>query len=107
MPRGSLPGSRRSRRAHGKQDARRLLTERLAATGLTHEELPQLAGCESRKVAIAQVLLEQTTVGMKWLAVHLHLRSAANASQQIRRQRQTPPRFAPPKQWITQSRNVA
>jgi len=45
---------------------------------------------------------------MKWLADHLHLRSAANASQQIRRQRQCPP--ALPKairQWTHLSENVA
>jgi len=96
------------KRAHGEQEARRLLAEGLAAAGLAEEELARLPGSEARKVAIAQVIWTQTTVDMKWLAAHLHLRSAANASQQIRRQRQTPPKFANSlKQWIIQSRNVA
>jgi len=85
-----------------------LLAAGLAAGALSAEELPGLPGSEARKVAIARLLWEQTTVDMKWLAAHLHLRSAANASQQIRRQRQQPPRL--PKalqQWIDQSRNVA
>jgi hypothetical protein len=45
---------------------------------------------------------------MTWLAVHLHLRSAANASQQIRRHRQHPPPLSKALQrWILQSENVA
>jgi REP element-mobilizing transposase RayT len=96
------------KRAHGEQEARRLLAEGLAAAGLTVEELARRPGSEARKVAIAQVVWERTTVDMKWLAAHLHLRSAANASQQLRRQRQAPPKLAKAlQQWMNQSRNVA
>jgi len=50
----------------------------------------------------------QITVDMKWLAAHLHLRSVANASQQIRRHRQQPPKLPKALQrWMIQSRNVA
>ena len=71
-------------------------------------EITRLPGREARKVAIARIIWEQTTVDMKWIAEHLHLRSAANASQQIRRHRQQPPKL--PKsleRWASQSRNVA
>jgi REP element-mobilizing transposase RayT len=67
-------------------------------------------GSDLRKVTIARVIWEQTTVSMSWLAQHLHphLRNAANASQQIRRARQTPPKTAPKlRQWLLQSINVA
>ncbi len=44
----------------------------------------------------------------KWLAAELHLRSAANASQQIRRHRLHPPKLPTAMhRWIIQSRNVA
>jgi hypothetical protein len=70
--------------------------------------LAHLPGSEPRKVAIARVIWEQTTMDMKWLADHLSLRSAANASQQIRRARQNPPQLPKAMQrWIHQSLNVA
>jgi hypothetical protein len=96
------------KRAHGEQEARRLVAEGMVAAGLTDNEVKVLPGSEARKVAIARVVWEQTTVDMKWLAARLHLRSAANASQQIRRQRQQAPSLPNPlQQWIIQSRNVA
>jgi len=96
------------KRAHGEQEARRRLAEGLAVAGLSAEDLKNLPGSEARKVAIARAVWEQTTVDMKWLATHLHLRSAANASQQIRRHRQQPPGLPQAlQQWLIQSRNVA
>ena len=94
--------------AHGEQEARRLAVEGLAAAGLSEAELKTLPGSDARKVAVAKVVWEQTTVGLKWLAVHLHMRSAANASQQIRRHRQQSPTLPKAMQrWVAQSRNVA
>ncbi len=96
------------KRAHGEMEAQRLVREGLAAAGLSGAELARLPGSEGRKVAIARLVWEQTTVDMKWLAAELHLRSAANASQQIRRHRLHPPKL--PKamhRWMIQSRNVA
>jgi hypothetical protein len=44
---------------------------------------------------------------MPWLAEHLHLRSAVNASQQIRRHRRQPPALARKLQkWMVQSINA-
>jgi len=97
-----------AKRAHGEKQARRLVVEGLAVAGLTAADLARLPGSEARKVAIARLVWEQTTVDMKWLAGQLHLRSAANASQQIRRQRKAEPTLPKAlKQWIIQSRNVA
>ena len=72
-------------RAHGKQEAERLLKAGLEAAGLTPEEVKRLPGSERRKVAIARVIWQQTTVNLEWLAGQLSLKSAANASQQMRR----------------------
>ena len=66
-------------------EAERLLREGLMAAGLEAKELSALMGSDARKVAIAHVIWSQTTVGMSWLAEHLVLKSAANASQQLRR----------------------
>lgn len=96
------------KRAHGEREARRLLAEGLSAARLSAAEIETLPGSDARKVAIARVLWEQTTVDMKWLAEHLWMRSAANASQQIRRQRQhVPPLSNAMQRWLAQSRNVA
>ena len=78
----------REKRAHDEQRARLLLADGLRAAKLTAEELVRLPGSDPRKVALASAIWEQTTVSQAWLAEHLHLRSAANASQQIRRYRQ-------------------
>jgi putative transposase len=36
-------------------------------------------------VAIARVIWQKTTVSMDWIATRLEMKSAANASQQLRR----------------------
>jgi REP element-mobilizing transposase RayT len=107
-PRHRSARASQEKRAHGEQEARRLLAEGLAVAGLSEAALKKLPGSDARKVAVARVVWEQTTVDMTWLAVHLHLRSAANASQQIRRHRQHPPPLSKALQrWILQSENVA
>jgi REP element-mobilizing transposase RayT len=78
----------RENRAHDEQRARLLLANGLRAARLTSEELARLSGSDPRKVALASEIWEQTTVSQAWLAEHLFMRSAANASQQIRRYRQ-------------------
>jgi len=96
------------KRAHGEQDARRLLKAGLSAAGLGGAELARLPGSDPRKVAVASVIREQTIVSMCWLAAELQLRSPANASQQIRRYRQQPTLLPKPLQlWVEQSKNVA
>ena len=107
-PRHRSARASQEKRAHGEQEARRLLAEGLAVAGLSEAALKKLPGSDARKVAVARVVWEQTTVDMTWLAGHLHLRSAANASQQIRRHRQHPQKMSKPLQrWMLQSENVA
>lgn len=95
-------------RAHGESEARKLIGEGLAVAGLSPETLRALPGSEARKVALARLVWETTTMNMKWIAENLAMRSAANASQQIRRHRAQPPALPKIlKTWINQSRNVA
>jgi hypothetical protein len=72
-------------RAHGEREALRLLAEGMEAAGLDARELGKLKGSDARKVAIARVIRRRTTVSLGWIAQHLSMRSAANASQQIQR----------------------
>lgn len=53
--------------------------------GLRKADLEKLSGSDARKVVIAGVIWERTTVGMQWINAHLGMKSAANASHQIRR----------------------
>ncbi len=46
---------------------------------------PNLPGSDSRKVEIASKVWEQTTAGQTWIAERLHMKSAANVSQILRR----------------------
>jgi putative transposase len=73
------------RRAHGLQEAKELLKTGLDAAGLTDRDLPALKSTYLRKVALAELLWRRTTVSQVWLAETLHLRSAANVSQILRR----------------------
>ena len=85
-----------------------LLSEGLAAARLAQEEIPALPGSDKRKVAIAAVIWENTTMNLQWLSDRLFLRSAANAGQQLRRFRNAPPPLPKPlTKWIAQSKNVA
>jgi putative transposase len=89
--------------APGEQEARRLVAEGMAIAGFTREDLKKLPGSDPRKVAVARVVSERTTVGMPWLAEHSNLRSAANASRQIRRHfRQPPPLARKLQRWMVQ-----
>ena len=72
-------------RAHGTQQAERWLAEGLAAAGLSEADLPMLKSTDPRKLALARLLWQHTTVSQGWLAEHLHLRSATNVSQLLRR----------------------
>jgi len=95
-------------RAHGEQEALRLLGEGLRAAGLEPCRLSNLKGSDLRKVAIARSIRQRTTVSMGWIAEKLSMRSAANVSQQIRRKPQTGKTLPKELQeWITLSRFVA
>jgi REP element-mobilizing transposase RayT len=81
-----------SGRAHDLAVAERILEEGLDAAGLEKSDLPHLKGSDPRKVAIARAIHANVTVPQAWTAEQLHMRSAANVSQQIRRTRKLPRR---------------
>jgi len=106
--RRSRVGASGEERAHGEEQARRLVAEGLAVAGLTEEDLQKSPGSEARKVAIARRVWEETTVNLTWIADRLHMLSRINASQQIRRQREQPPALPKALQrWASQSTNCA
>lgn len=76
-------------RAHGAAQAEQWLKEGLAAAGLSEADLPKLRSTDPRKLALTRLLWQQTTVSQGWLADRLHLRSAANVSQLLRRETPT------------------
>lgn len=72
-------------KAHDQARAKELLVEGMKAAGLAPKEALALPGTDSRKVAIAHVIWENTTVGQRWIAERLGMKSAANVSQILRR----------------------
>jgi REP element-mobilizing transposase RayT len=95
-------------RAHGQREAERRLVQGLVAAGLDARTLAALPGSDARKVVIARVIRETSTVDMKWIADHLAMKSAANASQQIRRGKQETRKLPKAlRRWVNLSRNVA
>jgi len=76
------------RKAHDERQAEAWLREGLKAAGLTESDLAGLKGSHPCKVALARLLWQRTTVSQSWLASRLHMKSAANVSQVIKR----PPR---------------
>ena len=73
------------RRSHDMATARDWIVRGIAATGLRREEMRSLSGSDARKVALARLVWEGTTVSQQWIADELGMSSAANVSQQIRR----------------------
>ena len=78
--RSSLP-----HRAHGERQADQLLAAGLRTHHLSTLLLAQLPGTDPRKVALAVRLWEGTTASQTWIAERLHMKSAANVSQILRR----------------------
>lgn len=84
------PSNRTYRSSRLAKDEDQSRAEELVQAGmrrwnLTEKELPLVPGSDPRKVAIALQLHEETTVAQGWIATRLHMRSAANVSQQVRR----------------------
>lgn len=73
------------RKAHDERQAEAWLREALEAAGLTEADLAELKGSHPCKVALARLPWQRTTVSQSWLASRLHMKSAANVSQVIRR----------------------
>lgn len=89
-------------RDHAQQSATDLIRQGLKTLGLSEAQLRATKGSEPRKVSLAWAVARSTTLSQTWIADHLHMRSAANVSQQVRRfesqlKRQTDPRI---KRWI-------
>jgi hypothetical protein len=75
-------------KVHGEKQALRWLEEGLALLAIDEAALRRMKGSDGRKVALAKLLWEQTTVSQGWIAQRLHMSSAANVSQLLNR---TPP----------------
>lgn len=88
-------GRSRERLAHGEKEAERLLRQGLEAAGLTKGELETLAANERRKVAIARVIWNQTTVSQGWIADRLKMKHAANVSLALHRGKDDPKKLPP------------
>ena len=90
---GRLVGKRRSRSyrrsaqnlAHGEQQAEQWVGEGLRIAGVDAPELEALVGSDARKVALAKLAWEKTTVSQGWIARRLVMGSPANVSQALRR----------------------
>jgi hypothetical protein len=74
-------------RAHGEKTAEEIVRAGLLAAGLDKADLERLPGNDARKAGLARAVWEQTTVSMVWIAERLRMRSAANVSQILRRER--------------------
>jgi len=83
-------------KAHNQREAEHLLQGGLSALGLDAKTLRALPGSDVRKVALADLVLNQTVVRQNWIAQQLMMRSAANVSQQVRRYREARPKLPRP-----------
>lgn len=95
-------------RDHGEKRARAIIAEASAHYGLSVSELGKDRRGPWRRSSVAWALAKETSVPHAWIAEELNLKSAANASQQIRRFHREPEKLLPRevKQWKV-SRNVA
>lgn len=76
-----------ARHAHDERRAEEIVAEGLRRLRIREGELEDAPGADARKVALALAVLAETTIAHRWLARRLHMASAANVSQQIRRVR--------------------
>jgi putative transposase len=90
------------RRLHGLTQADQWLNEGLKAAALDADELKRTKGSDPRKVALAKLLWERTTVSQDWLAEKLQMRSAANVCILLGRHRKAKKTNIPSKleSWI-------
>jgi REP element-mobilizing transposase RayT len=71
--------------AHGEQQAEQWIAEGLKIAALDATQLLALVGSDVRKVALAKLVWEKTTVSQGWIATRLAMGSPANVSQALRR----------------------
>jgi REP element-mobilizing transposase RayT len=89
-------------RDHAQSSATDLIRQGFNVLELSEVQLKTTKGSEPRKVSLAWAIARSTTLSQSWIADRLHMRSAANVSQQVRRfetqlKSQTDPRI---KRWI-------
>lgn len=70
---------------HGQRRAEKWVCEGLEIAGLEERDLAGLKGSDPRKVALAKVIWEKTTVSQGWIARRMQMRSAANVCQLLSR----------------------
>ena len=70
---------------HAQVAATKLIREGLRVLDLSEDQLKSSSGSEPRKVSLAWAIARSTTMTQSWIATRLHMRSAANVSQQVRR----------------------
>lgn len=75
----------REKQAHGMEQAEKWLIKGLAICGLDADDLEKIPGSDPRKVILAKLAWENTTVSQEWIAQKLGMASAANVSQILRR----------------------
>jgi len=80
-----LPDPDGLHRVHGQRQAEAWLVRGLKAGGVKASDLAGLKSSDPRKVLLADLLWRRTVVSQQWLADKLHMQSAANVSQQLRR----------------------
>lgn len=71
----------KERQAHGEQAAEELIATGLRVEGMTQKALAQTKGSDPRKVALAKLTWEKTTVSQGWIAARLGMASAANVGR--------------------------
>lgn len=93
---------------HGEKRALEILVRGAAHYGLSEAELKQERRGDWRRRSVAWAIAKETSVPQEWIAEQLNLKTAANASQQIRRFDREPEDKLPKevKCWKL-SRNVA
>jgi REP element-mobilizing transposase RayT len=74
-------------KSHGEGRALEIIRSGLAAAGLSGNDLASLPGNDPLKVTLAQQVWAESTVTMAWIATKLQMRSAANVSQILRREK--------------------
>jgi putative transposase len=87
---GTSPTYARSpqRLAHDQQQAEQWVRQGLRMAGLRERDLADLKGNDARKVVLARLIWEKTTVSQRWIARRLRMGGAANVCQILRRANQ-------------------
>ena len=85
------------RLAHDQQQAEQWVRQGLRIAALKEKDLADLKGNDERKVVLARLVWEKTTVSQGWIARRLRMGGAANVCQLLRRAREKKnPKKLPP-----------